>query len=750
MTINGNMALAWLEEDEPAKGYFRVKPIALISEDTTLYDSTEEYGPEGFLRIVPDKNEISTFKTRMRSLGGICVIDLRGHSRENDKIRQNKNYQLGTDVNPFMIYSDVIREAPRTAICAVVERGEPLPETGDRIFIKDDSQLSGPYGVSDGNLVEGEILSIKRACEVTMLELERLDGNKATYMLEYRDVERLLPQRAPFNHHIAQAGTNAAPYAAANPQQPAQPQYNASAQQPAQPQFQPAQQPFVQQRQPVPQQLAQAAAQLPEPGAEQNSEAADTAPAQQGDQLPYALRMLKDQVGLNPRKGRSLSEIVDEQWRLRRTEELGQQVPPEAHTEPVTDPAAKAVEAINAAWQYSGAHAPLIKGIIDNAELTQRLFEVYTPGPEYKPSDERMIELEAQRLKLSADVEALRRKTREMKAELLREMARNGEIEEEQLRHSVVLLEEERAAKQRDVEQASAELAQLSQNIDELLGDGLRGRLANLAVDMRLREMISPDAAAIAAPAPKAPAEEPAEPRVTLSRCDLLDRVTGGFKARGWKLRRDDAVHLLTVLALKRPLILAGYTGADDVEFSAALAELLSDDSLLLTRRLNETPEAALPPRGRAVTSVLDHPRGLPLAPAQLDSGFILVDVSQPCVPEAAAELPLLAAESIDAFAPAESNDEAIAALDAELERLSACGGRYSRASYADCARYVSAACDNLSGGIPMAVDRAIASRVLPALMPDAGAALIVALKDFVRDKPECARVLRTALPLDR
>ena len=111
------MTLAWLEEDDPSRGFFRVRPAAVISAEPEAYVHGGEYGEEGFLRVVPDKNEMSTFKLRMRTLGRLCLIDLRAHPRENDKIRQNKNYALGADHNPFMIYSDVIRRLPDDLVC---------------------------------------------------------------------------------------------------------------------------------------------------------------------------------------------------------------------------------------------------------------------------------------------------------------------------------------------------------------------------------------------------------------------------------------------------------------------------------------------------------------------------------------------------------------------------------------------------------------------------------------------------------
>jgi hypothetical protein len=68
---------------------------------------------EGGLRIVPDRNEQHTFKTRIRTLGAYCVIDLRNKSPEAGKIRTNKNFKPERgEVNQYILYSDTVHELP--------------------------------------------------------------------------------------------------------------------------------------------------------------------------------------------------------------------------------------------------------------------------------------------------------------------------------------------------------------------------------------------------------------------------------------------------------------------------------------------------------------------------------------------------------------------------------------------------------------------------------------------------------------
>ena len=93
MPLPGKLSIGILEEDNPQKSYFRLKPL-LIQEGGRFaaFDGAEAYPKDGCIRIVPDKNESGHFKARMRRIGLYVVVDLRDHPGEHDKIRANKNY----------------------------------------------------------------------------------------------------------------------------------------------------------------------------------------------------------------------------------------------------------------------------------------------------------------------------------------------------------------------------------------------------------------------------------------------------------------------------------------------------------------------------------------------------------------------------------------------------------------------------------------------------------------------------------
>lgn len=710
MAINGCLTLAWLEEDDPSRGFFRVRPAAVISATPQAYVHGGEYGEDGFLRVVPDKNEMSTFKLRMRTLGKLCLIDLREHPRENDKIRQNKNYALGSDRNPFMIYSDVIRELPQGLVCEVVGQGRK-PLAMNTVFVSGDGALTGPYQFDGAAFkpCEGCARTPDADCAARLLELDDAQGSHVQLLVATIDNIDAL-QLSPISAFVPER---------AHPQHAAEP--------------------------------------VPEPGPAPTAEPAPAAaaePAADAAQkpMPYALKALKAQMGLNPRRGRSLSEVVDEQWRMRKQEELGQSVPPLAGSEPVESPAEHALNAVAAAWEFQGARAPLLKGLIAQDELVRRLFEVWTPQERSAPTDARLIELEADRLRLITEIDGLTRRSRDMKAEVLRELERTGEADAEALRNSLVLLQQQIDQRQARLEELAAQQHALEAGIAQALGRPLTERVAEQLVAERMSELLRTEPRAVE-PEPEPRADEPADgkpsSRALLAPDELIDRLSLGLRAHGWQFKRDAVVHMLTVLALDRPLIATDFAGQDDAWLGEALSDALGDDGLKLRARLNG-PASAPDASGRALYSVLSHPDGEPVSAAGLDAGFIVRLKAELCVPAMAAELPAIDPASYAALAAGELSDTASARLRALAARLGEFGAQVPHGAFCDCARYIAAAAPRLSGGEDMALDYAFASRILPAVLVAASDELIRALPEIFSGMSECLATMRVPLPVDR
>ena len=93
MKFQGQAVLVYLEEDNITRAYFRIRPLLTVTGPVSQ-EELNAFPDEGYLRIVPDKNEQHTFKDRMRTMCGLCLLDLRNQPAEANKIRTNKNPPL--------------------------------------------------------------------------------------------------------------------------------------------------------------------------------------------------------------------------------------------------------------------------------------------------------------------------------------------------------------------------------------------------------------------------------------------------------------------------------------------------------------------------------------------------------------------------------------------------------------------------------------------------------------------------------
>ena len=143
--INGTITLSYVEEDNRQRVIFRVIPLC-TREGSTFHGGEEDFPDEGSLRIVPDKREQSTFKERMREIGGLCVVQLLSDGKELMKVRQNRNYAPDQgEQNQFAIYSDVICEFTEDGCFEVVEVGSAAGDAlTPRVLLHKNKLLYGP------------------------------------------------------------------------------------------------------------------------------------------------------------------------------------------------------------------------------------------------------------------------------------------------------------------------------------------------------------------------------------------------------------------------------------------------------------------------------------------------------------------------------------------------------------------------------------------------------------------------------
>lgn len=160
MDFQGKTVLVFLEEDNIQRAYFRIRP--LLTHDAVITpEALAAFPDDGFLRIVPDKNEQHTFKERMRTICGLCIIDLTNLPPEAAKIRSNKNYapQRGEN-NQFIIYSDAVRAMPERLMYQVVPEEDIKQAYTPFVYKRDGANILGPVRRSDG-VFEGETIRLQ-------------------------------------------------------------------------------------------------------------------------------------------------------------------------------------------------------------------------------------------------------------------------------------------------------------------------------------------------------------------------------------------------------------------------------------------------------------------------------------------------------------------------------------------------------------------------------------------------------------
>ncbi len=160
MEYTGQIILACLEEDNVQRAYFRVRPL-LTATGALSQEDVAALPDEGYMRIVPDKNEQHTFKDRMRELGAFCMLNLRDFPPDANKIRTNKNYAPNRgECNQFIVYSDAVQPVMPTVVYEVIAAEENTPERMSAActplcYTRVGGRIQGPYSRATGLAQEG-------------------------------------------------------------------------------------------------------------------------------------------------------------------------------------------------------------------------------------------------------------------------------------------------------------------------------------------------------------------------------------------------------------------------------------------------------------------------------------------------------------------------------------------------------------------------------------------------------------------
>ena len=331
------------------------------------------------------------------------LLDLRAHPGENDKIRPNKNYRVDpAETNAYIVYSDVVVEPPAGMLYEVLDRAAPedsahmaltmpLPGTQRVLFRAEDG------GVAPALWRAAAMEGVEGAVELSREESGVLPG---------RGAETRLPGFAGEETCVLLAAPGALrcwrrPRSRRRAVVPAahgggcQPEDRARSR------------------------GEEAAAARPATGARRGAR------EREKPRLNARAQAMALQTGLNPRRSRSLQEIIDDKWRRSRIDQLGHPVPGEATGMPVESPVEHAVDALRAAWRIDGDAARRWP----RPSASWRSWRRHAQGVRAREDEartHRLNEIEAQRLRLLNEVSALEARRADARERLLEDVRREN------------------------------------------------------------------------------------------------------------------------------------------------------------------------------------------------------------------------------------------------------------------------------------------------------------------------------------
>lgn len=544
MSLPGKLSIGLLAEDNPLKSYFCYKPL-LVEENGAFvpFDDPASYPENGCIRIVPDKNESSHFKIRMRRIGAYAMVDLRAHAGENDKIRSNKNYRGdGFEPNAYIIYSDVIAETAPGLVFSLLEGKaeeaensvlEQLPRCPD-VLLYDGEHCDGQVWRCVRDEADRSVTRLVRTElsvhpeSLRVFDLQDMEGSPLRLAVDLSRIPaapaREFPRPAPRREEI--------PVPEAKPSAPAEPVEEAPSPAPA----------------PAPAEPAPAAA----------------APETPEREKPW-LNREKAEVPQESRRGRGLKEIIDEKWRHSRIDQLGMPTPEVATGAPLQSPSQRAIDEVKRAWELPEAREALLDAIaqLDGAEdaLAAR-----REALRQSAVNDQLTELEAQRLEMLSDLDKLRTRQVDIRDELKEEIRRDEAASfADQVRRT------ERAKAAREKAEAEAQAAEAAaRGVEDALSameDGrFEERLSAFVVNSRAAALIRHEA--------PAPVEPPVEGE-DAEAAEIVKRVRTRFIEEGITISQTDAVNLLIALTQRPLTLISGAPGTGKTAYLKLLAEAL-------------------------------------------------------------------------------------------------------------------------------------------------------------------------------
>ena len=533
MSFSDRVTMAFLEEDNVQRAFFRLRPL-LNSAGPCTQEELSVLPDEGFVRIVPDKNEQANFKDRMRMLGHLCMIDLTPFPPEANKIRTNKNYapEKG-EKNQYILYSDVIHALPESLVYEVVD-AQSLEEIQENVqplstplrYVRVFDQWYGPAGPGQEAEVAAEVPPPEQLHRISFP-----DGKERLFYWPVSAVSECLKQEEE-----SSLAEESPVIKAVEPRLIAM---DASA----------AIQSSFARASVVPMPVRAA---VPE-------DAALSGTPLYADAVPR-VRLSRTR---NP-----LHEVVDAQWRAAKYEPPSAQLQQGANLRRVENPLEQFKEAAAEAWAIPEAQQQVLEALLAMPGMQKRLekmFHAGEPDSLLVASMRRQLQdLEAERLSLLVQLDKARENKAAFREEVLAAAQQEHTVRLKQLREEIAACQEAEAALSKQLQELIDQRSALQTVCDELMCSDLPARLQAFAKGYHLSLdkyplplHLSPTVGIKAPPA-----------RMIAAVQEALVREWG-------PVRQEDAVHFLTLFALCPRIQLVHSSLAEAARFARLCMEAL-------------------------------------------------------------------------------------------------------------------------------------------------------------------------------
>lgn len=807
MLLPGKVSICFLEEDVPQKAYFRIKPLFIKGEGSfERIENTKELLPdEGGIRIVPDKNESSRFKARMRTLGSFCLLDLTRHPNENDKIRPNKNYNpANQENNRHIVYSDVIDRCPAEWLMEVI-RVDVVEDNSASAFLKrkpgtqqvaliSDGVLSFPYVYQEDE--NGKFtFAPDETCELRATEEQAYTRIFREKVADDTEIEIILTAAgAPLYKKLEVIAEEIKEKAPEEEKTVKAPEAENKTEAPKE-------------------EIAEGtekAEEVSEPEKEteeipEKTEEREKKPAKPVSNeriIPLRARE-KDaahagQTGLNPRKGRTLAEVVDDGWRKSRMDQFGAPIPVDVTGMPVVSPVEHASELLRKAWDLKEARNLILTEILkleDFAENAAPHIADALASPVSEAESNKLNNLIAEKLKILSEIDELRMQRAQKREELMNELRQVHAAEFAKYEEGIRRLNAEREKALKDAEKARCACESAKRLMEKGLTESIKTDFEKLYEALKSStgdEYVSTE-------------EYERAPKVyNPSGAQLISDLRNHFEKSGRHFENDEAVNLLACLYLGRFMLISGKTGAGKTAFVHDLAsamgltqkgarrflslgngnlpacqtsafkaltafEDMQSLRIMLMDDANGT-ETVDQSRGmiswmdqshdisalRVVMTVLDDQVGYPINPRILDRAFFIRissrDVSHLGGISSGAESAFVTV-SLDALGEIFHTDRALPAqiedrLNAFIEATNAIGVPLSERTIKDIARYVSAVLPYMTCTPMEVLDYALSQRAVPYLLATARVEALSKLPEILCDMKKSLQLMNEPLAL--